>query len=365
MLKRSKTDQAEERLLTLLNAMTDAAIETDEKGVVLLYNGAALALLNTNRDITGHHLDSILPLETESGRKITLAGLVKGDPPSVTRSDLVTANEDQERLNLELTLSPIRRSRHGRTSTEGYILVMRDITRRRQREEERDEFISVISHELRTPVAIAEANLSTALLPKFAKFEPKVRTLLSQAHVNMIFLGELIHDLTALSRAQRRDLRMELKLVDLGELLSTLRRDYGASASSRKLELKFKPPTTAVSAVTSEEEVREIMQNLVTNAIKYTERGSVTLGVERQPSGVVVLSVADTGIGVSAADKKRLFGKFYRSADSRTRSTPGTGLGLYISHRLAERLGARIELESKLNDGSTFRLLLPPRDIDE
>jgi signal transduction histidine kinase len=365
MLKRAKIETGEERLLTLLNAMADAAIETDEKGVVTLYNGATLGLLNTHRDIRGEPLDKVLPLATEGGQKIDFSTLVEGNPPSIMRNDLVISTNDQTVVNLELAVSPIRISDNGKTRVEGYILVLRDITYQHQLDEERDEFISVVSHELRTPVAIAEANLSTALMPKFSKLDPRVESLLEQAHDNMIFLGELIRDLTTLSRAQRSDMRPNLKLLNLGELMSTLWRDYRASATSRGVTLRYKAPTPSISIVSGEEEIREIMQNLITNAIKYTEQGAVTLNVERSSGGAAALSVHDDGVGISAADQKRVFSKFYRSEDPRIRKTSGTGLGLYISRRLAERLGATIELESKLNQGSTFRLVLPQRGIDE
>jgi signal transduction histidine kinase len=280
------------------------------------------------------------------------------------RSDLVTKERD-EQVNLELSLSPIRVYSRGRTRIDGFIIIIRDITSRRSLDEERDEFISVASHELRTPVAIAEANLSTALLPGFAKLEPKVRTILSQAHDNIVFLGELIHDLTTLSRAQRNDLHPDFSLVDLGGLMAKLWRDYTSSAEGKGLELKFIPPSETVSAVTSEEEVREIMQNFITNAVKYTEKGTVGISVRRRTNSKVELSVTDTGIGIAEADQRRLFSKFYRSEDYRTRSNSGTGLGLYISRKLADRLDATIEFESKLNHGTTFRLLLPQRGLDE
>ncbi len=364
-VKHHRLEKSEERLLTLLNAMTDAAIEVDTNGEILHYNGAALSLLNSHVDIKGEKLDKLLPLKTENGDKITFAELVKDDPSAITRNDLVTGDKSEGNMNLELKLSPIRMTKRGHHQTEGYMLVIRDITRQRSLDEERDEFISVASHELRTPVAIAEANLSTALLPGFTELEPKVRAVLSQAHDNIVFLGELIHDLTTLSRAQRDDLHPDFSLVDLGALVVKLWRDYAALASSKGLELDFKPPTSTVSAVTSEEEVREILQNFITNAIKYTEKGSVTLSIRRRSDNTAELEVRDTGIGISASDQKRLFTKFYRSEDYRTRSTTGTGLGLYIARKLADRLDATIELDSKLNQGTSFRLLLPQRGLDE
>jgi len=360
-----RIDHDRERLLTLINSLSDPVIATDSDGVVTQYNGAAMALINTNVDLYGKLLDEIVPLVSESGDGVNFADLTRAGLPSVVRNDVITGDKDRGKINLELTLSAVRVTRRGHSRNEGYMLVLRDITRQRSLDQERNEFISVASHELRTPVAIAEANLSTVLLPGFTKLEPKAKTLLGQSHDNLVFLGELVQDLTTLSHAERGDLHPDFALVDIGSLMAELWRDYSASANSRGLELKFIAPTTTVSAVSSDQEVREILQNFITNAIKYTEKGTVTLAANRRPDGTAVLSVKDTGIGISVSDKSHLFNKFYRSEDFRTRSTTGTGLGLYIALKLAERLGGTIELETKLNQGSTFSFVLPPRGLDE
>ena len=360
-----RLDRDRERLLTLINSLADPVIATDGAGVVTQYNGAALALLNTNVDLNGQSLDKLVPLVSESGDSVSFADLTRDGASSVVRNDLITGDKDRGKINIELTLSAVRVTRRGRNRNEGYMVVLRDITRQRSIDEERNEFISVSSHELRTPVAIAEANLSTLLLPGFTKLEPKAKTLLEQSHDNLVFLGELVQDLTTLSHAERDDLHPAFALVDTGSLMADLWRDYTASATSRDLDLKFTAPAGTVTAVSSDQEVREILQNFITNAIKYTEKGSITLAASRRHDGTVVLSVSDTGIGISVSDKSRLFGKFYRSEDFRTRRTTGTGLGLYIALKLAERLGGTIELETKLNRGSTFSLLLPVRGLDE
>jgi two-component system phosphate regulon sensor histidine kinase PhoR len=104
--------------------------------------------------------------------------------------------------------------------------------------------------------------------------------------------------------------------------------------------------------------VREILQNFVTNSLKYTEKGHVTLGARPVPNGVE-LSVSDTGIGISKSDQERVFDKFFRSEDFRTRKTNGTGLGLYVTMKLARLIHAEINLTSSLSKGSTFTIFIP------
>lgn len=104
--------------------------------------------------------------------------------------------------------------------------------------------------------------------------------------------------------------------------------------------------------------VREILQNFITNAIKYTEEGSITLSAKQKDKGVL-FEIIDSGIGISKTDRERVFDKFFRSEDFRTRANNGTGLGLYVTMKLARLIHADIELESELNKGSTFSINIP------
>jgi signal transduction histidine kinase len=263
---------------------------------------------------------------------------------------------------LDLTISPVHGLDFGSSQTGGYMVVFHDITKQKSLEEERDEFISVTSHELRTPLAIAEANLSTALLPGFAKIDPKAVTLLNQTHDNIVFLSQLIEDLASLARAERDSIKLDRNIVNLKTLVDELVRDYRPSAQAKGLELDLEADPKVKTVYTSEHELREMLQNFITNAIKYTDKGRVTLSLTGHTDTAVV-SVSDTGIGISASDKTKIFGKFYRSEDYRTRKTGGTGLGLYITKKLAERLGMKINFTSRLNHGSTFSVAIPYRDV--
>lgn len=353
-----RVDYERQRLLALINSLSSAVIAVDEQGKVYLYNAAALELLNTNRDITGSAVNTLLTLHDEKYTAVDLLELIKQQERVLNRQDLVFVPNDGSEISLDLTISPVHISSLRRPKGGGYILVFHDITKQKSLDEERDEFISVTSHELRTPLAIAEANISTALLPGFAKIEPKALDLLNQAHENIIFLSALIKDLATLSRAERGSLKLEKKLVNLCDLTEELARDYRPQAEAKHLTFQAGIDHEAKNILTSEAELREILQNFLTNAIKYTHEGSITLTLEHHKDNARI-SVRDTGIGISASDKTKIFGKFYRSEDYRTRATGGTGLGLYITKKLAERLGFSIEFTSKLNHGSTFCLVLP------
>lgn len=348
------------RLVSLINSMADAVIATDSKGVIALYNGAALDLLNTNTTLEQKPLVHFLSLYDEQGRHVDIVRLSAKENRMIKRDDLHFISNENQQVDVSLSMSPIR-SAFSSSDEDGFILVMRDITKQKSLDEQRDEFISVTSHELRTPIAIAEANISTALHPNVAgDLKPEIKELLDQAHHNIIFLGDLVNDLTTLARAERGDLEINIKLLDPTALLRQLEHDYRDECKEKGLTIKVAADSKVPSILTSELYIREVLQNFITNAIKYTAKGGLTLKATPTEHGGVKFSVSDTGIGISNSDKKNIFSKFYRSEDFRTRKTRGTGLGLYITLKLAERVHGKIWFDSVLNEGSTFYLEVPP-----
>jgi PAS domain S-box-containing protein len=358
-----RVENERQRLLALINSLSNAVLAIDEDGEVYLYNAAALELLNTNQDITGKAIHQLLPLHNKHGNKVNLMRQITDQERTVSRQDLIYRASDGSEMVLDLTVSPVHVLGFGRQGWGGYMAVFRDITKEKSLDEQRDEFISVTSHELRTPLAIAEANLSTALLPGYAKIDKKALDLLRQAHSNVVFLSEVVEDLTTLARAERGDLTTRSAVVDVTNIAKDLVRDYRAQAEAKGLKIDLVAPDNLGTIVSSEQEMAEILQNFITNAIKYTQKGHITVTVARDEKGALY-TVTDTGIGISASDKTKIFGKFYRSEDYRTRATGGTGLGLYITQKLAEKLGATINFTSRLNHGSTFTLLVPPAPQD-
>jgi signal transduction histidine kinase len=276
------------------------------------------------------------------------------------------AFEDGERVRLEVTISPIRKTfKHTPSSGDGYVIIMRDITKEKSLEEERDEFISVVSHELRTPITVVEGSLSNLLVmldAKSAKPET-IETAATMAHEQVLYLAKMVNDLSTLSRAERgvADTKEE---VQVNDLLRVLYETYAPQAQAKNLTFDLDVEAALGSIHVSRLYLEELLQNFITNAIKYTKTGGVSL-IARKKQGEITFAVKDTGIGISKTEQKKVFEKFYRSEDYRTRETSGTGLGLYVVTKLARKLGTEVQLKSRLNHGSTFSFVIPSRENHE
>lgn len=352
-----------ERTLAIINNLSDAAFTVDEKGVIGMYNAAALELLDTNDDIKGLAISKLLKLTDEDNNPVKFTPILKAVDRATRRDDLSHSFKDGEQVRLEMNIAPIRGAYNPRKRTDeesGFIIIMRDVTKEKSLEDERDEFISVVSHELRTPITIVEGTLSNLdvlvnrpALPEKTLLVNSIKT----AHTQVLYLAKMVNDLSTLSRAER-GIADEPETIDVKEMLQKLHHQYDPEARNKKLHLDLDLGTRLGNVHVSRLYLEELLQNFITNAIKYTKTGSVTI-IARRASGMVNFSVKDTGIGISRSDQSNVFNKFYRSEDYRIRETGGTGLGLYVSSKLARKLGTKINLSSRVNYGSEFSFSLP------
>ena len=346
-----------ERLTSLVNSMADGVLAVDEDMEIVLSNGAALNILDVNSTLRGRKLGMVINLKDKNRQHVNIQKLVnKTTTPTSTR-DLLLQYDDKSTINLYLSIAPVHLG-YGREGKQGYVLLMRDITHEKSLEEERDEFISVVSHELRTPIAIAEGNISNAqfLSHKTGDLH-QIRDALQQAHEQIVFLSDLINDLATLSRAERGKLVVDVDNINVPTLIKDLTKNYTPQAREKSLKLTSDPGSTKMLQ-SSKLYVREVLQNFITNALKYTDKGKVDISAEAVQGGVRFI-ITDTGIGISKGDQEKIFDKFFRSEDWRTRKTNGTGLGLYVTMKLARMLHAEIDVESELNKGSTFSIFIP------
>lgn len=362
-LDRSKAEESlqRDRILTIVNNLSDAVLSLDKDGVIRVYNAASLNLLDTNTSLNGTHINEIATLYDTDDKPVNLFAELKKSRAAVVRDDL-TYVIGEEKLRLEVTFSPIRGSyskAKRAASQDGYILIMRDITKAKSLEEERDEFISVVSHELRTPITVAEGTLSNVqLMMKRTDIAAKIlEDNVTTAHEQIIFLAKMVNDLSTLSRAER-GVADEPELIGVRDLVNDLYNEYAPQAEKKNLHFNLDLSTHLGHVTASRLYLKELLQNFITNSIKYTKEGSITLCVSNK-DGKVLFSVKDTGIGISKSDQAKIFNKFYRSEDYRTRETGGTGLGLYVAVKLSKKLGTKIDLASRLNHGSTFSFSLP------
>ena len=363
-LSRSKAEEVlqRDRILTIVNNLADAILSTDKNGIIQVYNAASLGLLDTNAGLEGQSIDTVIKLIDTDGKPFKLIQHLKAARSVENRDDL-SANISSERFHLSVIYSPIRSAdSHDGSGNDGYIVILRDITKQKSLEEERDEFISVVSHELRTPITIAEGTLSNVQVMMGRKEIPQ--TTLSDnvklAHDQVIFLAKMVNDLSTLSRAER-GVADTPEAIDAKAMVHDLYNEYAPQAESKGLHFNLDLSPQLGTVIASRLYLKELLQNFVTNAIKYTKEGEIIVSAH-QVDDTLQFTVKDTGIGISKSDQAHIYEKFYRSEDYRTRETGGTGLGLYVATKLAKKLGVRIEMTSRLNHGSTFGFTIPTTD---
>ncbi len=267
-----------ERLTALINSMADAVIAVDENQKVVIYNGAALNLLDINKSLVGYEIRHLIKIIDKNGHQADIESIIRKTTTQFTTRDLKLQYPDGEQINLYLSIAPVHLG-YGNRGKKGHVILARDITREKSLEEERDEFISVISHELRTPIAIAEGNLSNAqfVLDRTANAPESIRQSLKSSYDQIQFLSGMINDLATLSRAERGKLSAEIESINAHELLKDFESSYTKSAQEKGLKLIIKPDPNLEVLKSSKLYVKEILQNFITNAIKYTQEGSVTI----------------------------------------------------------------------------------------
>lgn len=221
----------------------------------------------------------------------------------------------------------------------------------------KSSFLAMMSHELRTPMngvlGMAHALETTAL---DARQQDYVRTVIRSGDVLMTILNDILD----LSKIEAGRLELESAAFDLRELAARACDLWRPSASDKELGLKLEiEPEAAHWVVGDPVRVRQILLNLVSNAVKFTDQGEIVVSLRKAPRGGVALTVADTGIGIPSDVQKRLFKSFTQADASTSRRHGGTGLGLSICRKLAELMGGEVTLVSHLGRGSTFSVSLP------
>lgn len=360
----------------VINAIADGVIALDGQGIIQLINPAAQQIIGWGKqDALSLNYKSVLKLTDSKNAELTPAN----DPVSqvlatnkeITTDNLILITNSGKKRLVSIVISPV-----GQLGA-GVIVVFRDITSEKEEERQQAEFISTASHEMRTPVASIEGYLGLALNPATAQIDDKARDYITKAHESAEHLGRLFQDLLDVSKAEDGRLSNNPKVVDVVAFLHDIVQGLTPKAEAKGLRIHYKPSPDGVIEKLAErtlnpvyytnvdnDHLREVASNLIENAIKYTLKGDVTIDVQGDNEHVVI-SVADSGIGIPKEDQAHLFQKFYRVDNSDTREIGGTGLGLYLCRRLAETMNGRIWVESEYKQGSTFYLELPRLDHED
>jgi len=369
----NKLSAVESKSDVVINAIDDGVLAISKDGNIELINPSAQQIIGWDQgDALGLNWKSVLKLVTSDGKDVEdlenpiVQSLSRNQPTHNDKLFLLTSSE--KRILVSIVSSPVG------TEGEGVIVVFRDITKEKAEEREQAEFISTASHEMRTPVASIEGYLGLALNPATAHIDEKARDFITKAHESAQHLGRLFQDLLDISKVEDGRMKNNPKIINVNEFLKDIFDGLATKADEKQLNYIFMPDIIDEGKEKSLQPIfyanidpdhfREVVSNLIENAIKYTPSGEVVVNVTGDDKQISV-SVKDSGIGIPAEDIPHLFQKFYRVDNSDTREIGGTGLGLYLSRRLAEAMSGNLRVESKYKEGSTFYLEIPRMSSSE
>lgn len=355
-------DLERSRLSTLVNNLNDAVIACDSSFNILLSNPRAQELLNIDHSLKGKHLDSLLDLRDVDGGQTKISNLAGTDKHVSVFTSYRLFYSRNDFVNLYIGINQIR---HGKEAPQGYVILLRDITKLKTMEEERNEFVYIMSHELRTPVSIVEGGISLAQQYNKKHSPAKVAEYLEKAHNQSLMLASIVRSLSTLVNTEKGGEKVEVSEIEPRQFIDHVKNAYQGEAHEKGLKLSAHCDSDLRTIYTNEEYLYEIIQNLMTNALKYTNEGSITISVKSHMKTHMAFTVTDTGLGISKSDQTHIFEKFWRSENYKTRKSGGTGLGLYLTKKLADKIGARIDVESTLGEGSKFTIYVPIYDTQE
>jgi PAS domain S-box-containing protein len=346
------------RLATIVENSAHGILILDAERRVLVINQAMAAMLGvTPQSCVGKGCQEVLNLQDVQGDDICQMDNFTGFP---NRESLHCEGDLQRpggsRLTVSVTYTPLYDEEERLVNI---IVNVHDITRFREEEEIKSTFTSIISHELKTPVALIKGYAQTLARPDAAWDAETARQSLQVIEEEADRLEALINNLLDVSRIQASGLRLDYADVNLERLARKVVEAYRTQTTEHQLEVDF--PAALPLVWGDEERLRQVLTNLVSNAIKYSPQGGLIRigGWLEQPEGAadhtrVVLYIADQGIGIPTADLPKIFDRFYRVDSSLRRSTAGAGLGLYLAKAIVEAHGGQIWAHSEAGKGTTF-----------
>jgi signal transduction histidine kinase len=354
-----------ERLANVLRAVLDATVDgillSDASGNVQVANRPALALAGElGMSLDGSVVDGLLSVEhrirDRDGFRAALEHLRldPGEPTLDEFEDAVSGRVVQRFTN------PVHDD-HGHLL--GRIWTLRDVTRERELDRLKDEFVATVSHELRTPLTSMMGFLEMVREEEAGALTDEQRRFLAIVYRSSERLQRLVGDLLFVARLDANGLQLQLGDVHVDDVMRECVEATAALARARDLELRTE--IDEIPAIQGDRErLVQLATNLLSNAVKFTPGGGLVTARTFLDGDTAVLQVEDTGIGIPSADQERLFQRFFRSSTATEQAIPGTGLGLVISKAIAEAHGGRISVRSDAGAGTCFTVRLPLERVE-
>ncbi len=350
----------ESKLRTIVNSMADGILVINREQQLVLWNPAAAKTLNLNEQLeVGKALGEAIP-------QADLVDIIKKafapDTSGFTAISEEVEVETPERRTLMVNVSAIG-DRDGHEL--GVVSTMRDITSLKEIDQIKSQFVSMVTHELRAPLAAVEGYLH-AYLTGAAGSDPQFnRQMLERAKQRCHSLLDLVNDLLTFSRLESRRVVRKKEVLDVGEIVAATVDLLKHQGEAKEVQFEMCVPQSLPQIEADRAEMDQLFTNLISNAIKYNKKRGKVIVSAKPDRNYLEVKVADSGVGIGEEHLSKIFDEFYRVTGPETRYVTGTGLGLSIVKRIVESHFGRIDVQSKLDEGTTFTVRLPIKKKDK
>lgn len=338
-------------LAAIVASSDDAIISKTFESIVTSWNDAAERLFGyTAKEMIGESIMKLIPEDRLQEEPLILSRLKRGE--KLNHFETKRLNKEGLLIDVSLSISAIRDAQQ---NVIGISKIVRDITERKQEESRKNDFIAMVSHELKTPLTSMKAYLQVLLLAAQKDGNPFQLNALNRAEVQVQKMTVMIHDFLNLARLEDGKIVINKSSFQLHPLIEEIAQDAPFLTTNHQIKMV---DCENIRLSADRDKLGQVMNNLLSNAIKYSPKGgTVTIGCEKL-DGRVKVFVKDEGVGISAEDQKRLFERFYRSKDERIKTVSGFGIGLYLVAEILRYHGSQIAVESEPGNGATFYFLL-------
>lgn len=349
--ERSKLQIAKVKDEAMLSSIGDGVIATDQDGMITVINKAAENILGfTSAEMLGK-------LFTQDAQVLQAINLAISSGKTTIANTFQFICKDGSKVPVALTVAPVIIN----SKTIGAILVFRDITKEKEIDRTKSEFVSLASHQLRTPLGIIKWYLEALQNDNYFKNAPSdTRKYFDEIYSSNERVLSLVRDLLSVSRIDQGKVKNVPKPIFLAETLQEIIDQMQIVARNKKVRLRLIIKDSELPPITIDLlRFREAIENLITNALEYSLPGSLVEVTLTKNNDTLLISVKDTGLGISKADLKLLFTKFFRSDEAVKHNPEGSGLGLYVVKSYVESWGGKLAVQSEHGKGSTFTIGLP------
>lgn len=345
------------RMHTMVNHLTDGVMATDSEKRIALANPYFLNLMNCNcSSPVGRPVEELISQKQILDMIDNALKMESNAFGELTDELTIQGGEAEEKRILGVRCIPFR-DRLGRNL--GTITVLHDITTLKQMDQMKSDFVSMVSHEIRSPMNSILMQLKVVLDKLAGDLTPKQEEILSRASDKIKTLVKLSTELLDLSKMESGLINMEKERLWIAPILADQVAFHGPKAQAKNITLALKPLPELPPILGNKTNMEELLSNLISNAISYTpDNGRVTVAAESQDD-YICIQISDTGIGIAPEELDQIFKRFYRVKNEKTRYIIGTGLGLPIVKSIVEAHNGRIKVESELERGSTFSVFIP------